>query len=918
MTTIRLRIRPIPGNPQAGFEVELTSELKRVEVTGAHLPPLPADLNQSLESWKSAYRGQEEVRSYDASRIGGGTIYTPPSASEVRNLVDSLRQQFNDWLDSGDPKWRKIRETLIWLVGFASDETHLVLDFRNASDLRRLPWQEWSLFEEHYPHAEVALRISDADGSTSQPVRSYARRSKIRILVVIGESTGINTQADLDSVTRLQLKDSYRAEVIPLVQPKPRELQEALCDAKGYDLFIFVGHSRSHDDGTVGWLRLNSQDEIGIQDFRFALKEAIAKGLKLVVFNSCDGLGLAKQLADLNLPQSVVMKEPVPDRVAIEFLDRFLHQFAERSQPLLTSIRIARQELEHFNFRYPNVTWLPTICVKSHVEPLTWRSLTDTLLPGESGHKQPPDKPPRSSTQEKSHISTRIIRLPRPVKLLMLVLLGLLVALSLWMVHREPVSPPEPIVVLPPAEMLVSAGDTRIYGSIKLSGNYERLKQDGIDAFKNGKYDLAAGYFSQIRKDAISANRNDEAVFAALKDPEVLIYENNAQARFNSATKKEPLYTIAAAVPLSNASGELFKNGQQLLFGIAQMQDKAVKSQQINLQVVIANDLNVPEEARAVAEKLASLKIDEQQILAVVGHYISDSTCEALPVYEQHHLVVVSPSSTLTSLRERCGTSNVFFRTTSSGAVEAKTLVNHLQQYLQEEQKSEAQVAVFYHPGDRYSDDVYAQIKNELSKVDVTVNVKAVVDLSDSNFDPVQELDQLGGVDALFLLPDGANENRIAYDNAIRLLKVSQQQKKILGSNPLLQQEVIKDGGGLANLQNKLVVASDWDWECALPEFKEDVAEKYWFGGVNRLTALSYEAVQVLLTTLTSGVTSDQIRDRLADVANVKSEVFLDKTISFDGNGDRAEIDSRLLVTPSGDPANPSFALLNGPSCPQH
>lgn len=298
MTTIRLRIRPIPGNSQAGFEVELTSELNRVEVTGAHLPPLPAELNESLENWKRAYRGQKEVRSYDVSRIGGGTIHTPPSASEVRKLVDSLKQQFDDWLDSSDLKWRRIRETLIRLSGFVSDETHLVLDFRNAPDLRRLPWQEWSLFEEHYPNTEVALRISDADTFISQPARSYPPRSKIRILVVIGESTGINTQADLDSVTKLQLEDSYRAEVIPLIQPKREELQKALRNADGYDLFIFVGHSRSQDNGTVGWLRLNSQDEngeISIPDFRLALKEAILNGLKLVVFNSCDGLGLAKQ-----------------------------------------------------------------------------------------------------------------------------------------------------------------------------------------------------------------------------------------------------------------------------------------------------------------------------------------------------------------------------------------------------------------------------------------------------------------------------------------------------------------------------------------------------------------------------------------------------------------------------------------------
>jgi hypothetical protein len=34
-------------------------------------------------------------------------------------------------------------------------------------------------------------------------------------------------------------------------------------------------------------------------------------------------LGLASQLADLNLPQSIVMREPILDEVAIKFIHYF-------------------------------------------------------------------------------------------------------------------------------------------------------------------------------------------------------------------------------------------------------------------------------------------------------------------------------------------------------------------------------------------------------------------------------------------------------------------------------------------------------------------------------------------------------------------------------------------------------------------
>ncbi|NEP53729.1 MAG: hypothetical protein F6K63_11220 [Moorea sp. SIO1G6] len=48
------------------------------------------------------------------------------------------------------------------------------------------------------------------------------------------------------------------------------------------------------------------------------------------IFNSCDGLGLAYQLAaqqDLYLPQVIVMAEKVPDPVSPKFLRYFLEAY---------------------------------------------------------------------------------------------------------------------------------------------------------------------------------------------------------------------------------------------------------------------------------------------------------------------------------------------------------------------------------------------------------------------------------------------------------------------------------------------------------------------------------------------------------------------------------------------------------------
>jgi len=74
--------------------------------------------------------------------------------------------------------------------------------------------------------------------------------------------------------------------------------------------------SGSFQNDRGGFLELNQQDSITIDDLKESLRTAISHGLQLVIFNSCDGLGLAKQLEDLHLPQMIVMRERVPDEVA--------------------------------------------------------------------------------------------------------------------------------------------------------------------------------------------------------------------------------------------------------------------------------------------------------------------------------------------------------------------------------------------------------------------------------------------------------------------------------------------------------------------------------------------------------------------------------------------------------------------------
>ncbi len=93
--------------------------------------------------------------------------------------------------------------------------------------------------------------------------------------------------------------------------------------------------------------------------------------MKLAIFNSCDGLGLAYDLADLQLTQTIVMREPVPDRVAQDFLKHFLTGFSQ-GKSLYVAVREAREKLQSLEGDFPCATWLPVICQNPAEVPSRW------------------------------------------------------------------------------------------------------------------------------------------------------------------------------------------------------------------------------------------------------------------------------------------------------------------------------------------------------------------------------------------------------------------------------------------------------------------------------------------------------------------------------------------------------------------
>ncbi|WP_375469779.1 CHASE2 domain-containing protein [uncultured Nostoc sp.] len=349
------------GSFEQGFAVTLQigeeHERAATEITG-RLPSFP-EMPLYYSHWQSSYRQIGNRYRLHADQM---QVTNVSMIQDCENTSHILRARFNTWLRAEE--FRPLREK--WLERLSStEEVRVILQTEN-SQLQLLPWHLWDLLE-RYPKAEIALSSPSYD-------RIHKPRTPnklVNILAIVGNSQGIDTQADL-----ALLQQCANADVSFLVEPQRKELTDHLW-GKNWDILFFAGHSSSNKNGESGRIYLNKTDSLTIGELKYALRKAIENGLQLAIFNSCDGLGLARELADLQIPQMIVMREPVPDQVAKEFLQYFLKGFAN-GKSLYQAVRQGRERLQGLEDRFPCATWLPMICQNPAQIPPTWDELRST------------------------------------------------------------------------------------------------------------------------------------------------------------------------------------------------------------------------------------------------------------------------------------------------------------------------------------------------------------------------------------------------------------------------------------------------------------------------------------------------------------------------------------------------------------
>ncbi|OYE00543.1 CHASE2 domain-containing protein [Nostoc sp. 'Peltigera membranacea cyanobiont' 232] len=346
------------GFPVVTAQLWCHNQFVPVKLIGS-LPPAP-ELSELYRRWQLLYAAvHQRLGSNQRIKVHSQDI-TNISVNDFDEVCQQLQANINVWLKF--ESFQNIDRQLRTLLSH-HDEIRVIIE-TNIVLMHRLPWHLWH-FSEDYPKAELALSNHEYE---SPQLLQKSPTGKVKILAILGNRVGIDIDKDASFLQGLT-----DAKTTFLIEPTRQRLDEYLWN-HDWDILFFAGHSNSLADGDTGEICINQTETLAISQLKNALKAAIRRGLKLAILNSCDGIGLGRNLADLNIPQMIVMREGVPDLIAQEFLKNFLTAFGD-SKPFYLAVREARERLQGLENKFPCASWLPVICQNPTTVPTTWQEL---------------------------------------------------------------------------------------------------------------------------------------------------------------------------------------------------------------------------------------------------------------------------------------------------------------------------------------------------------------------------------------------------------------------------------------------------------------------------------------------------------------------------------------------------------------
>ncbi|MBR8838753.1 MAG: amino acid ABC transporter substrate-binding protein [Stigonema ocellatum SAG 48.90 = DSM 106950] len=436
---------------------------------------------------------------------------------------------------------------------------------------------------------------------------------------------------------------------------------------------------------------------------------------------------------------------------------------------------------------------------------------------------------------------------------------------------------------------------------------------------------------------------NQELKIYGIGNPEVLIYINNCLIEYKKSLLHEKgikIYTLAVVVPFYHNQGHV---AAEILRGIAQIQlqvnlpsfEKISLGTEINLddirpniswtlicsqialQILIVNDPNnLYTPYNQTAEKLADLA-PQLNLIAIIGHYSSEMTKNALHFYARKGLILVNSSSTSNELSNlSVGESLSFFRLTTQDSINAKKLADYLNQKISSQIPKK--VAIIYNQNSTYSTSYRNSIKKYLEEYKERFVFIEECSYISENFYKLQKYIKdirQDEVDIIIIIPDGGIEP-LSLDNAGLISRLNINNCLIAGSATFYHDNVLhwiheqNQYNSINENKRQIIACIPWHWHSQENgcESSNSIAQSFcqigaqlW--GTENLTwrgATAFDSVLIILKIIEEY--HSKVNESLLTHMN---QYFKEKrkhvkgvtgVIEFDRNGDRLNPPAEIVA----------------------
>jgi WD40 repeat protein len=328
--------------------------------------PNAAQLLAQYQEWQSRYRRLDPQNHRLISNKAVSLV--PERINECLDAGAMLQANLHQWYDA--PGFQAIQAKLATTLD-PDGEVDFIVRSRSKI-LMRLPWN--SILQpllDLYSQAEVSISLAPNVTKDRTDLEAV-----VSVLSILASAQGIKIDRSKEYLNALPYTQSEF-----IIAPTYRDFVDRLTQ-KSWSVVLISSYISGYLPNNR--IYLNHHDTISIGELKDRLRTAVDKGLKVLILNCGDGIELASELIDLQIPDLIVMREAVQDQVAQEFVKLLLKAFSG-GKSIQLAVREARERLQSIEKVVPGASLLPIICQPIPNRESSWQqiahivaNLTDT------------------------------------------------------------------------------------------------------------------------------------------------------------------------------------------------------------------------------------------------------------------------------------------------------------------------------------------------------------------------------------------------------------------------------------------------------------------------------------------------------------------------------------------------------------